>query len=258
MSQLAWLPAHLWMAVPGSLPIDKDFRFLDGIREGPVTGIYLPSVKADGFATGTYLPSSPAATLARYRKTSRSPILQCPTWSWCTHQGSGRWLDGLREDAAMITSTQTLVSDRAPFGAVLHATITIQAQILLPSAVNKICSWSDTYFYMDHSKEVLAECGIEPSLYMLLGAMRPDGQSNESTQTSQSDESTETSQSAESTEKRHSDESPKTIGLVLRACKESSQQCLLGKSMRIPHYQRIGIIKVSSWNYDICYLVLLA
>ncbi|KAK1852295.1 heterokaryon incompatibility protein [Colletotrichum chrysophilum] len=240
ISQLAWLPAPLLMAVPGSLPIDQDVRDPDAVnRDGFAIKTYLPyttgrdgcttlnPVKADGFTTGTYLPSSPAATLARYRKCGRSAVLQSPTWSWCTHQRSGRWLYGLREDAVMISSTQTLVSDKAPFGAVIHATITVQAQFLSPSAMQDMFNWSSTYLYMDYSGNVLAECGIEPSLYMLLGT-------------------------TVFTENPYNN-SPGTIELVLRACKEDSQRCLLGKSMRIPHYQRIGIIKVSGWKSDVWY-----
>ncbi|KAF6808163.1 hypothetical protein CMUS01_13949 [Colletotrichum musicola] len=106
-------------------------------------------------------------------------------------------LDGLKEDAAMICSTQTLVSDKTPFGAVLHITITVLARTIFPSAVKERFDWSSTYLYMDYSGDVLAECNIEPSLYMLLGA-------------------------------KESGKSPETIGLALRACKEDSQQCLQG------------------------------
>ncbi|OAL49027.1 HET-domain-containing protein [Pyrenochaeta sp. DS3sAY3a] len=205
VSHLAWLRTPLLMAAPGRPPIDKDVRSLQAINsEGMVTSrMHLPSAT-----------SSPAATLARYRKHGRSPILQSPTWSWCTHQHSCHWLNGLGEDAIMITSTRTLVSDNLPYGAVLHASITVQAQCLHPSAMENIFNWSDTYLYMDYSDNVMAECGIEPSLYMLLGTTGSQG-------------------------------SLYTLGLVLRACKEDSQQCLLGKSMRVSHYQRIGIIRVS-------------
>ncbi|KAK1590079.1 heterokaryon incompatibility protein-domain-containing protein [Colletotrichum navitas] len=227
ISQLAWLPYPLLMAVPERLPIDKDVRFLKAmILEGFAKGS--DPVKADGFVTGTYLPSSPSATLARYRKVGRSAILQSPTWSWYTHQHSGRWLNGLREDAVMISSTQTLVSDKVPFGAVLNATITIQAQFVFLSAMEERLNWSSSYLYMEYSGDVMAECGIEPSLYMLLGAMIPDS-------------------------KDQLEEPLDTIGLVLRACKEDSQRCLFGKSLRIPHYQRIGIIKVASRDSHIWY-----
>lgn len=92
--------------------------------------------------------------------------------------------------------------------------------------MKKWFNWSDTYLYMDYSEDVLAECGVEPSLYMLLGATIFHDRC---------------------------DKSPETIGLVLRACKEDSQRCLLGKSTRIPHYQRIGIIKLAGWQSDVWY-----
>lgn len=135
-------------------------------------------------------------------------------------------MNGLREDAVMISSTQTLASDKAPFRAVLHATITIQAQFITPSAMKDKFNWSDTYLYMDYSGHVMDKCGIEPSLYMLLGATEFRDQP---------------------------DRSPDTIGLVLRACKEDSRRFLFGKSVQIPHYQRIGIIKVPGWNSDVWY-----